>query len=236
MSSPEQLSLGVVLNAGATFEGFFCGADPVYGSVVHLLKSLHLPDGEPCAYLWGERGSGRSHLLQAACHHFIGLGFSAQYLPLGELAECPPDELLADLEQQRLVCLDDIDLVIADWKWQEALFHLFNRSRALGHHLIFSARMAPRQLVLALEDLRTRLEWGVVFHLPHWSDGEKIDFLQWFSRGRGLELEREVAEFILRRAPRGLAELQELLVTLDHASLARQRRLTIPFVKETLHW
>lgn len=236
MSQPMQLSLPVALDDEATFDSFFRADQPILAGLVEQLRRLDQPDAELCIFLWGDESSGRSHLLQAACHHFISQGMSAQYLPLADLAEMPPSQLLADLEQQPLLCLDDLDAVASDPAWQEALFHLFNRSRELGHRLVFAARMPPRQLPLSLEDLRTRLEWGLVFHLPSLDDEAKLALLQWCSLRRGLKLERDVAEYILRRAPRRLAELLEVLARLDRESLLRQRRLTIPFVRATLGW
>ncbi len=236
MSQPLQLSLPVALDDEATFDSFFCAGQSVLLGLVDQLRGLGDADAEPCVFLWGEEGSGRSHLLQAACHRFIRESRSAQYLPLAELAAMPPDQVLADLEQQSLLCLDDLDAVATDPAWQEALFHLFNRSRELGHRLVFAARMSPRQLPLTLEDLRTRLEWGLVFHLPALADDDKLELLQWYALRRGLRLEPDVAEYILRRAPRQLNDLLSLLKRLDRESLLHQRRLTIPFVKATLGW
>jgi DnaA family protein len=46
----------------------------------------------------------------------------------------------------------------------------------------------------------------------------------------------DVAAFILRRAPRSLAQLLAALDQLDDNSLKAQRRLTIPFVKSVMDW
>ena len=51
---------------------------------------------------------------------------------------------------------------------------------------------------------------------------------------RGLRLPADSARYILRRCPRNLGYLQGLLERLDNASLAAQRRLTLPFVREQL--
>jgi len=51
-----------------------------------------------------------------------------------------------------------------------------------------------------------------------------------------LELTDEVAQYILHRAPRDMKELFLTLKRLDHVSLAEQRRLTIPFVKQVLNY
>ena len=47
---------------------------------------------------------------------------------------------------------------------------------------------------------------------------------------------KEVANYIIGRAPRSLAQLIELLNRLDSSSLIEQRALTIPFVKKALGW
>jgi DnaA family protein len=51
---------------------------------------------------------------------------------------------------------------------------------------------------------------------------------------RGFELPDETAQYLLRRLPRDMATLCRFLDELDEASLAAQRRLTVPFVKEVM--
>ena len=51
---------------------------------------------------------------------------------------------------------------------------------------------------------------------------------------RGLELPEETLGFLTRRAPRDFATLCRMLDALDIESLAAQRRLTVPFVRDWL--
>jgi DnaA family protein len=51
---------------------------------------------------------------------------------------------------------------------------------------------------------------------------------------RGLDLSDEAAVYLLHRVPRDLHSLFGVLDQLDDASLAAQRRLTIPFLREVL--
>ena len=67
------------------------------------------------------------------------------------------------------------------------------------------------------------------------NDEEKQEALQRRARARGMELNDEVAHYILQRLPRDMNELFNQLQRLDHASLAEQRKLTIPFVKKILN-
>ena len=65
-------------------------------------------------------------------------------------------------------------------------------------------------------------------------DAELLPALTRLAAERGLRLPADSAQYILRRCPRDLGYLQGLLERLDRASLAAQRRLTLPFVREQL--
>ncbi|RCV89466.1 DnaA regulatory inactivator Hda [Billgrantia montanilacus] len=230
--APAQLPLGVSLRDDATFDSFLPGANAT------LLETLthQLDDsGEPFVYLWGAVGTGRTHLLQAACHAASSRDLRALYLPLEELGHFPP-LMLEEIERLDLVAIDDVDAVVGRKRWEEGLFHAFNRLRDAGKHLIMASAVSPRQLPVKLPDLASRLTWGVTFHLQGLDDTERLQALQLRARVRGMQLPDEVARYILHRGPRGLGELCEALAVLDQASLTAQRKLTIPFVKQALGW
>jgi DnaA family protein len=87
---------------------------------------------------------------------------------------------------------------------------------------------------VTLDDLRSRLGWGPVFQLPAPDDEQLQAILQFRARCRGLDMPPEVGRFLVSRAPRGMAALMQVLDTLDARSLADQRALTVPFVKQVL--
>jgi DnaA family protein len=97
-----------------------------------------------------------------------------------------------------------------------------------------SADAAPAQLSLSLPDLRSRLGWGVVYQLKPLNDSQRMKALQLRARQKGCEMPDETAAYLLRRLPRDLPALFDLLERLDEASLAAQRKLTVPFVKSVL--
>ncbi|MGJ7457070.1 DnaA regulatory inactivator Hda [Halomonas sp. RA08-2] len=230
--APAQLPLGVGLRDDATFANYHPG--PNASLVARLTQQLD-QGGEPFFYLWGGEGVGRSHLLQAACHAASDRELRALYLPLAELGHFPP-LMLEEIERLDLVAIDDLEKVLGRKRWEEALFHAFNRLRDAGKRLVVAADASPRQLPVTLPDLASRLTWGVTFNVQGLDDPGRLAALQLRARGRGMALPDEVARFILHRGPRRLGELFELLSTLDSASLSAQRRLTIPFVKQALGW
>ncbi len=235
MANPQQLSLGVSLNDDATFDNFYAPEGSSNAAILELLKAQAGGCGEWFIYLWGRSGVGLTHLLQAAGHRAQDGGQAIQYLPLREVVGFAPEALLDGLDQLDYLCLDGLEAVAGKPDWEEALFHLFNRLRDSGGRLLVAAVQGPRELPVELPDLRSRLQWGMTCQVHPLSDDEKQLALRHRARARGLELNEEVAHYILQRVPRDMNELFCYLQRLDHASLAEQRKLTIPFVKKVLN-
>ncbi|WGL17690.1 DnaA regulatory inactivator Hda [Microbulbifer bruguierae] len=235
--TPQQLSLGVSLRDDATFVNFFQSTDAVNRQVVGLLQAFASGENpEPAIYLWGESGSGITHLLQSVCQGAESAGRSFQYLPLADLIEAEPEVILDGLDFLDLVCIDDLHLIEGRREWQTAIFHLYNRLRDSGRQLLLGARKSPRALELGLADLQSRLQWGLTFQLHPLSDEDKLSALCQRSRLRGFDLPEDVAQYILHRAPRDTRALFACLEQLDRASLQAQRKITIPFVKQVLNF
>ncbi|MCP3664232.1 MAG: DnaA regulatory inactivator Hda [Gammaproteobacteria bacterium] len=226
----QQLPLGFLPAESANFDTFVpAGNDQL---LAHLQNMVNQNPGD-FIYLWGVEGSGKSHLLQAACQLSDRRGAAPAYIPLKEASALSPS-MLDGLEQMALVCLDDIHTIGTDPLWEEALFHLFNRIRENGGKLLASADCSPSQLNIELSDLHSRLSWGTSYQLQPLGDREKRLILMESAARRGLELNHDTADYILRHAPRDLASLLQLMERLDRESLAAQRRLTIPFIRQFL--
>jgi DnaA family protein len=157
-----------------------------------------------------------------------------QYLPLKELSKYPPAEVLEGIDQLELICIDDIEAIVGDRAWEEALFHLFNQLRDQNKHLVVASHKAPRELLLNLKDLHSRLQWGTVLHISPLDESDKQAAIQVRATQLGIELPDDVATFLLRRVNRSPGDLFAIISMLDKASLINQRKLTIPFVKQAL--
>lgn len=228
-----QLALNLRLRDGSSFENFLPGRNrEAVGRLRDAVAALARgEESERVLFLCGAAATGRTHLLQAACRSAQRLGCPAAYVPLAEAVRLSP-ALLENLEQSRLVCLDDVEAITGDDAWEKALFALCERLREARATLIAAGARPPRELGLHLPDLATRLGWGPVYALQPLSDAEKLEAIRLRAGNRGLEVPGEVARYILARYPRDLDSLFALLERLDQASLAHQRRITVPFLRD----
>ena len=200
----KQLLLDIQPPPAPALENFVAGRN---AEALHSLQMVAM--GKIAAqfiYLWGDRGSGKSHLL-AAC---------------------------AELAQQHgveLVTADDVRKL--DDAAQIALFNTCNRLRESGGALIASGDAAPRQMGLR-DDLATRLSWGLVYQLHPLTDAEKAQALKAHAAARGMKLPSEVVDYCLRHLRRDLRSLMATLDALDHWSLMAKRPVTLPLLKQLL--
>lgn len=226
----SQLALPVGLKDSALFETFAAVGNE---QVVSTLRSGDRTNGPVPVWLWGPSGAGKSHLLQAACAHLAELGGRSIYIPGGEGSARQPDMLL-DLDGMDLVALDDVQTLAGDERWERRLFNLCNELPAAGGRLVLAAAAAPKALPFRLLDLKSRLIASLSFRLQPLDEDGRVAALQLHAQRRGLDLPEAAAQYLLRRVSRDMTSLCDWLATLDDASLAAQRRLTIPFIRDVL--
>lgn len=225
----QQLPLGVRIPDRAVFATFLPARNAEVRAHLERLASGALAG---TAWVCGPHGTGKSHLLQAACVQ-ASETMRAGYFPLGQLRSLGP-EVLEGAAQLDCLCLDDIDGVIGQLDWEHALFGIFREIDERGARLIVSAGRPPSLMQWALPDLGSRFTAAMVFQLRALDEEEQQEALRLRAHTRGFELPDETSRWLQRRFPRDMRALYELLDTLDEAALVAQRRLTVPFIRSVL--
>ena len=223
----EQQALPFALGERGTFRHFVAGRN---GELVERLRKLGRASGNAfdCVWLFGDPGTGKTHLLQAVCNDQA----NAAYVPAREIPT--EDDSIEAYGKFDTVTVDDVPEWLGARASERPLMSLYNVLRERHARLVVTAHRSPRDLEFALPDLGSRLRAAACYRLAPLDDRDKLRLLAGVARERGFELPEEVAQFLLVRTSRDQRELLGVLDRLDQASLAQGRRLTIPFVKQTL--
>ena len=184
-------------------------------------------------YVAGPAGVGKTHLALGVCAAAEAAGRRAAYLPLASAAGRLRDALDA-FEGHELLALDGVEAIAGNRDDALALFDFHNRARAAGTGLLYASRDSPDALALDLADLRSRLSQCTRIALQPLDDAGRAEVLRQRASRRGLQLDDAAIEWLLKRVERDLASLTGCLDELDHASLAAQRRITVPFLRQVL--
>jgi DnaA-homolog protein len=225
----RQIPLGIRLPDRAVFASFLPARN---AQALEHARGVAQGQLRGLTWLCGPRSSGKTHLLQAVCAA-ASERMRAGYVPLSQLAPLGVG-VLDGLPQLECLCLDDLDCITGQLAWERAIFALLRELEEAGGRLVVAAHSPPALIAWALADLGSRCAAGAVFQLRELTEQEQHAALELRARLRGLELPEETWHWLQRRFPRDMRSLYQLLDTLDEASLAAQRRLTIPFVRDVL--
>ncbi len=208
----RQLILDIRPDAPPDFDNFLPGPNAEAVSVLrdHAVGLI----AEPLIFLWGESGTGKSHLLAAWAD-------AAKAIPGRPLPE-PPVNALA---------VDDVDSLDPDD--QIRLFNLINAARERGGKVVVCGGSPPARLALR-PDLATRLAQGLTYRLAPLSDADKSEALVIRAEARGMKLPDDVGRYLLTHCRRDLPHLLALVDALDTHSLSRKRPASLPLLKEIL--
>ena len=218
----RQLPLDIRPACAPTFDNFVPGDN---AELVARLQGLATPHSFDSIYLWGEAGTGRTHLLQATAEaaHDAGRALaSVRGRDVGDDLPLPPGGLLIVDEAERL-----------GPDAQIALFRAYNTARIIGMAMLVAGNAPPRLLQLR-EDLRTRIGQALIYQVQPLSDEDKAETLARHARSRGLNLEPELINYLLRHGRRDLGSLLAVLDSLDEQTLVQKRHPTLPLLREIL--
>lgn len=233
MSVSQQLLLTFNNEEDLTFDNFF--SNKALSIIVSMLKEQIYTQQTDSIVISGEAAMGKTHLLKAACLFAYEHNVKPLYLPLRVLASYHPESVLTDLERFHFLCIDDCDSVAGNLLWEEALFNLYNTRLDQGLPILYSMQRTAIRSSFLLEDLKSRLTACLGFHIKTFTDDEKIHFLQFQAKQKGMDLSLSSAEYILRRYNRDLNSLHQLIEKLAEVTLIESRRLTVPFIKSFLN-
>lgn len=179
----------------------------------------------PALALFGPAGSGKSHLASV-----WRARTGAPCIAAADLTDADLPALAAG----RAVVVDNADKVAGRKGREEALFHLYNRMRDAGGHLLLLAHQPPARWRVKLADLRSRLNAAPAVAVEPPDDALLAAVLVKLFADRQVMPGEEVVDYLVARIERSLDAARRVVAALDHASLVEQRRITVPLARSVL--
>jgi DnaA family protein len=199
----RQLLLDFTQAPAPTFANFVHGGN---AELLHALEAaVRGASPERVMYVWGESGSGKTHLAQAF------------------------ENAVRERGRPGVRVIDGVERLTE--AGQVALFNDFNE-RAF-EFLLVTAGAAPREVAIR-RDLSTRLATGLTYRVLPLTDAEKRAALAAHAQARGFALSEDVSSYLLTHARRDMRSLIAALDTLDRFSLETGRPITVPLLKAAI--
>ena len=175
----------------------------------------------PGLALFGPAGSGKSHL-------------AAVWQARSGAAGVSPEALAQGRVEARHIVFENGESALSDRAAAEALFHLYNRIAAGGGHMLLTGAVPPARWPVALPDLRSRLRALPSVEIKAPDDAMLAGLFAKLFRDRQLAVPREVILYLVQRLERSFAAVARAVETLDRASLAERRPITLPLARAAL--
>jgi DnaA family protein len=234
MNKPKQLIFPFQINQKASFDSFFCSPDN-QNLMTRLADIVSSPDTSELI-IHGEEGSGKSFLMQAICNELSSAEKQFAFIPMKKAFNMGV-EIFQNLGSLDAVCIDDLQLILANQDWETALFNLINECQQSNCSLMLSlGGTQPLDESIILPDLLSRIKRMEFIALHAVQDeffNQAIDFV---AQQLDIKIEEAELEFLLKHQTRIFSLLVENIITLDNQAASLKRKITIPLIKETLNF
>ena len=226
MNKPKQLIFPFQINQKASFDSFFCSPDNQ--NLMTRLADIVSSSDTSELIIHGEEGSGKSFLMQAICNELSSAEKQFAFIPMKKAFNMGV-EIFQNLGSLDAVCIDDLQLILANQDWETALFNLINECEQSNCSLMLSlGGTQPLEESIILPDLLSRIKRMEFIALHAVQDeffNQAIDFV---AQQLDIKIEKAELEFLLKHQTRIFSLLVENIITLDNQAASLKERSPFP--------
>ncbi|MFC1804366.1 chromosomal replication initiator protein DnaA [Candidatus Omnitrophota bacterium] len=234
------------LNQRYTFENFVIGPSNRHAHAY----SLAVADSPAKAYnplfIYGGVGLGKTHLIQAVCHHVKDKakdkGVKIHYMS----SERFTNELIAAIQHHStpafrqkyrnvdVLVIDDINFIAGKESTQEEFFHTFNTLYDSHKQIILSSDRPPKEIANLQERLVSRFGWGLTTDIQPPDLETRVAILKKKIEREPISVPDDVIFFIASLIKTNIRELEGALIRIVAYSLLEEKPITLDMAKQVL--
>ena len=133
-----------------------------------------------------------------------------------------------------VLIIDDVQFFSGKEKTQDVFFHIFNHLHQTGKQLILTSDKAPVELQGMEQRLLSRFKWGLSADLQNPELETRIAILETKMYNEGLELPKEVVEYLAYSITTNIRELEGALISLLAQSSLNKKAITLDLAKQMI--
>ena len=221
----NQLGLPFSINASFVLDDFSGEKNQeLVANILNLIKGKATAN----IFVYGDKGFGKSHLLQGVIIEGLKQDQKSVYLDLND--DISPDifELISDFQ---IIALDNVDQCNQDN--EKYIFDLINKLHSTNQMIVFSSRVKPEGLSVFI-DLKTRLSLASIYSLNRLDDDEIQNVIKRKLNNKSLKVDQRVIDYLIKNQTRDLKKIVEIIDKLDTFSLEKKRSITVPLIRQML--
>ncbi len=226
------------------FENFVMGSS----NQIAYAASLAVAESPGTAYnplfLYGGVGLGKTHLMHSIAHYMLDQNPNARVLYASSekftnefitaIREKKQDEFKEKYRNIDALLIDDVQFLAKKESTQEEFFHTFNQLWELNKQIILSSDKPPSELKILEERLRSRFSWGLIADIQQPDFETRTAILEKKAEIDGIELPKEVYQFIAKTIVSNIRELEGALTRVAAYTKLANMNITPELVDEAL--
>jgi len=191
--------------------------------------------GENLLFLYGEPGSGKTHLLSAVSREISETAtvVPPTVIPIELINPENCQGIIRMVASAPILLLDNLHRLQGSSTLRSAIWQLFNDFYESGRTIIATATLPPKELPTLDEHLQSRFMWGLVAKLDISDDGSRRMIMKKLADDSQLIIPDEVIDYLLIHLPRDIPSLANAVEKLKQLSFATQKRISLKLARET---
>jgi len=133
-----------------------------------------------------------------------------------------------------VLIIDDVQFFSGKEKTQDVFFHIFNHLHQTGKQIILTSDKPPVEMQGMEQRLLSRFKWGLSADLQSPSLETRIAILEKKMYADGIELPKEVVEYLAYSITTNVRELEGALISLIAQSSLNKKSITLELAKQMI--
>ena len=133
-----------------------------------------------------------------------------------------------------VLIIDDVQFFAGKEKTQDVFFQIFNHLHQTGKQLVLTSDKSPIELIGLEQRLLSRFKWGLSADLQVPNLETRISILEKKIYADGIEMPKEVVEYLAYNITTNVRELEGALVSLIAQSTLNRKAITLELAKQMI--